>query len=62
MNDENRRKRCEALIIAMLGRKLALDWWNNPNKAFDGRTPEMAYKTEPDKVYAYLMHSAEGEW
>lgn len=62
MNDENRRKRCEVLLIAMLGRKLAAEWWDRPNKAFDGLTPQTAYITDPDKVYQYLMRSSEGEW
>ena len=56
------RKRCEALIIAMVGKELAKDWWNNPNKAFDGDTPEQRYSVSPTTVYAYLMSRAEGEW
>ena len=56
------RKRCEALIIAMVGKVLARQWWNNPNRAFDGKTPEQMYSVEPTKVYAYLMSRSEGEW
>ena len=55
------RKRCEALIIAMVGKELAEHWWNNPNKAFNNDTPEQVYSVEPIKVYAYLMSRAEGE-
>jgi hypothetical protein len=56
------RARCEALIIAMVGQKLAPQWWNGANRAFAGNTPEQMYSTDPEAVYAYLMRSAEGEW
>lgn len=56
------RARCEALITAMVGQELALQWWNGANRAFAGNTPEQMYSTDPEAVYAYLMRSAEGEW
>lgn len=56
------RKRCEALIIAMVGKILAKQWWNNPNKAFDDKTPEQMYSVSPTTVYTYLMNRTEGEW
>ena len=56
------RKRCEALITAMVGAELAPKWWTGPNKAFGGDTPEQIYSVSPSSVYAYLMKSAEGEW
>jgi len=56
------RKRCEALITAMVGKELAEKWWTRPNKAFGGDTPEQIYSVAPSAVYAYLMKSAEGEW
>ena len=62
ISPENMRARCEALVIAMVGKELAEKWWNNPNNAFGGNTPEQVYSTAPDAVYAYLMKSAEGEW
>lgn len=62
ISKENMRARCEALITAMVGRDLVDQWWNSPNKAFCGDTPEQIYSVAPSAVYAYLMKSAEGEW
>lgn len=62
ISPENRRARCDALITAMIGKDFVPNWWNSPNNAFGGNTPEQAYSTAPDAVYAYLMKSAEGEW
>ena len=44
--------RCDALVIAMVGAELAKDWWNSPNKAFNGQTPKEA---PLEVVYSYLM-------
>ena len=57
----NMRARCEVLVIAMVGKALADKWWNGPNKAFGGDTPEQMYSVAPDTVYAYLMKSLEGD-
>lgn len=56
------RARCEALVISMVGKELAVQWWNSANKEFDGDTPEQVYSVAPSTVYAYLMRSTEGEW
>jgi hypothetical protein len=56
------RARCETLVIALVGREMSDKWWNGPNKAFGGDTPEQIYSVVPSAVYAYLMRSAEGEW
>lgn len=56
------RKRSEALAIAMLGNELAEKWWSNPNRKFNGITPNQQWENDPDSVYSYLMSSAEGEW
>lgn len=62
ISPENMRGRCEALVTAMVGKELTEKWWNSPNKAFGGDTPEQIYSVAPSAVYAYLMKSAEGEW
>lgn len=62
ISPENMRARCEALVIAMVSKELAEKWWNGPNKAFGGDTPEQIYSVAPSAVYTYLMKSAEGEW
>lgn len=51
-------KRCEVLLIAMLGEEMAPKWWDSRNKAFDMKTPKEVWKTEPEKVYEYLMYCA----
>jgi hypothetical protein len=56
------RARCEALVVAMVGKEMAAKWWTGSNKAFGGDTPEQIYSVAPSVVYAYLMKSAEGEW
>ena len=56
------RARCDALVVAMVGKDMAEKWWLSPNKAFGGDTPEQMYSVAPSAVYAYLMRSAEGEW
>lgn len=53
-----KRKRCEVLVIALLGKKLAEKWWESPNKAFDQRTPEEQWQLDPESVYDYLMFYA----
>lgn len=62
ISPENMRARCEALIVAMVGKDLTDRWWNGVNRAFGGDTPEQIYSVAPSAVYAYLMKSAEGEW
>lgn len=52
------RKRCDALLIAMLGKNLAPQWWHSRNKAFDGKTPEEHWKENPKDVYDYVMYCA----
>ena len=62
VSPENMRARCEALVMAMVGKELAPQWWTGANRAFGGDTPEQIYSVAPSAVYAYLMKSAEGEW
>jgi hypothetical protein len=56
------RARSEALVIAMLGKDLAVKWWDNSNRKFNGITPNQQWEKDPESVYSYLMTSAEGEW
>jgi len=59
---KNLRSQCDVLITAMVGKDLVDRWWNGSNKAFDGKSPEVIFATEPKTVYAYLINAAEGEW
>jgi hypothetical protein len=56
------RARSEALVIALVGKNLALDWWASANKAFEGQTPLEQFDRNPERVYSYLMQSADGQW
>jgi ArsR family metal-binding transcriptional regulator len=50
------RKRSEALVLALIGKNQAPNWWSSTNKAFDGKTPEEHWKVNPEDVYNYLMY------
>jgi len=50
------KKRSVALVIALVGKDLADDWWNTPNRAFDMRTPAGMWIEDYQRVYNYLMH------
>lgn len=60
INKQNMRSRSEALIISLVGKDLAKEWWDTKNKAFGGITPEEQWLIEPEKVYNYLMGNCFG--
>lgn len=55
------RVKCEYLLESLIGHRHAEDWWDSPNKNWDGRTPQDVFDG-PDamEVYDYLMNSAYG--
>ena len=53
------RARSEALVIALVGKELAEQWWSGANLAFEGQAPSTQ---NIECVYGYLMRMAEGEW
>lgn len=60
---EQLRKRCNALLTAMLGdATLVKGWWTTKNKAFKSSTPASVFDKDPVMVYSYLMRTSEGEW
>jgi hypothetical protein len=63
-NERNKllRKRSEALVIALVGKALASQWWASSNKAFEGQTPNEQFDRNAERVYSYLMGNAQGEW
>jgi len=56
------RARSEALVVALVGKFWAHKWWTSPNRAFEGQTPNEQFDKNPERVYSYLMQSAEGQW
>lgn len=62
INEHIAKQRSQSLLTAMLGKDLVDHWWNNPNRAFDMRTPAGMWVEDYTKVYNYLMRCAEGEW
>lgn len=62
MQTETLRKRCNDLVISFVGEKYADEWWDSPNKIFDGETPRKIFDSEPNRVYNYLLEFAEGAW
>ena len=53
-------KRSQALATALLGVSAAHSWWTSANLAFEGCTPQQYFETNPEQVYSYLMHHADG--
>lgn len=49
------RRRCESMILSMVGAETALPWWNSRNYAFDGHTPNEMFDVDPDRVYSYII-------
>jgi hypothetical protein len=53
-------------LYAMLGRVELVDgWWDSPNKAFDGKTPDEVYQTGADgrkRVFEYVISCSDGHW
>ena len=56
------RLRSQALVIALVGKVHAELWWTSANRAFEGQTPLEQFDRNAERVYGYLMQSAEGTW
>jgi hypothetical protein len=50
------------LIVAMVGQKLAIDWWDRPNRAFNMKTPNEVWIKDRDFVYDYVVAHIDGQW
>lgn len=59
---ETLRNRCNVLLTALMGKEHIEEWWDSPNKRFDGETPRKVFDIEPNRVYNYLMEFEEGQW
>lgn len=56
------RARCEVLVVALVGKALAQQWWSSSNKAFEGQTPGEQFDRNAERVYSYLLSFAQSEW
>lgn len=56
------RNRCEVMILSMVGKDYTNVWWNSPNKAFQGKTPNEVFETDPERVYDYVIGHINGYW
>jgi hypothetical protein len=61
MDKELLKKRCDILLLSMVGKDFVERWWNGYNKAFN-QTPQKQFDENPQSVYNYLIRSSEGEW
>jgi hypothetical protein len=66
MNKELQFRLCDAILKATLGRdtNLVSQWWQSPNKAFDGRTPFELWEDDKEYllVYRYLLGQMHGDY
>lgn len=49
------KERARVLVIALVGEKDAMKWWDSRNRAFDMKTPLQQWEEDYLKVYHYLM-------
>lgn len=54
MDIKRKRALSEHMAEKVVGKELATVWWNGPNKAFGGKTPNEQWNIEPDEVFRYL--------
>lgn len=54
------RRRCDTMILAMVGAEHTTDWWNSRNYAFDGITPNEMFDKDPERVYSYIAGYVDG--
>lgn len=64
MTNKNDRFRyyCKSILVELVGYDLVEKWWNSPNTAFNGDTPENKFQTDPTLVYDYLSRSMSGDY
>jgi hypothetical protein len=59
MRKEMIEGRCNALVIALVGKELSEKWWDSPNKFWNGKTPRSVFDHDYMDVYNYLMYHAD---
>jgi hypothetical protein len=56
------RKRCDGMLLSMLGVEATAHWWNSKNAAFNNKTPEESWSNDPDSVYRHIVGHVDGYW
>lgn len=46
---------CHIMVISMVGKQLAREWWDRPNKFFNMKTPNEIWENNPKAVYDYIV-------
>ena len=62
MTDERLHKQATAIVNALVGDKASDWWWNSPNRAFNGLTPDEYWVLDDKEVYSYLVGHLGGEY
>ena len=61
VNKQKIRERCEYLLEGLVGHDKAEEWWDSPNKHWEGKTPREVFDgSEAMEVHDYLMNHAYG--
>lgn len=50
----------DALVASLIGENQVEQWWNSPNRAFNGFTPLETWERENTKVLSYLYNHIYG--
>lgn len=58
LSNETMKKRCVVLVHALVGKQHSDSWWYKYNKTLEN-TPHEIWKTDPNRVYKYLMGSVD---
>lgn len=66
MDDVIIKRPLNRILFALLGRiELVDDWWHNPNRAFDDKTPDEVYQSGAEgrkQVAKYLYDQVNGDY
>jgi hypothetical protein len=60
--NDRMREHANQLLIGLIGRDNLNAWWKGANKAFDYKSPEEVWKTEPEKIIRLLRLQYNGDY
>ena len=53
---------CNSILRSLVGQQLAPEWWHQPNKHWDLKTPDQVWQTNPQSVIDYLLGQLNGDF